>query len=34
VDDDYFYELVALRAFEKYGTALTVQQSKAGVTDP
>jgi hypothetical protein len=26
VDDDYFYELVALRAFEKYGTALTVQQ--------
>jgi hypothetical protein len=26
VDDDYYYELVALRAFEKYGTGLTVQQ--------
>ncbi len=25
-DDDYYYELVALRAFEKYGPALTVQQ--------
>jgi ADP-ribosylglycohydrolase len=26
VDDDYYYEMVALRAFEKYGTGLTVQQ--------
>ncbi len=25
-DDDYYYELVALRAFEKYGIGLTVQQ--------
>jgi hypothetical protein len=26
VDDDYYYELVALRAFEKYGPSLTVDQ--------
>jgi hypothetical protein len=26
VDDDWYYEMVALRAFEKYGTGLTVQQ--------
>ena len=26
VDDDYHYELVALRAFEKHGTSLTVEQ--------
>lgn len=26
VDDDYYYEMVALRAFEKYGIHLTVQQ--------
>ena len=26
VDDDYYYEMVAVRAFEKYGTSLTVQQ--------
>ncbi len=26
VDDDYYYELVALRAFEHYGPALTIQQ--------
>lgn len=26
VDDDYYYELVALRAFEKYGTKLSVEQ--------
>ncbi|HBY63243.1 MAG TPA: hypothetical protein DEH78_25760 [Solibacterales bacterium] len=26
VDDDYYYELVALRAFEKHGTKLTVEQ--------
>ncbi len=26
VDDDYFYEIVALRAFEKYGINLTVEQ--------
>jgi hypothetical protein len=26
VDDDYYYEMVAIRAFEKYGTGLTVQQ--------
>lgn len=26
VDDDYYYEMVAVRAFEKYGIALTVQQ--------
>src|SRR5262245_37724984 len=26
VDDDYYYELVALRAFERYGRALTIQQ--------
>lgn len=26
VDDDYYYEMVALRAFEKYGVGLTVQQ--------
>ena len=26
VDDDYYYEMVALRAFEKYGIGLTVQQ--------
>lgn len=25
-DDDYYYEMVALRAFEKYGIHLTVQQ--------
>ena len=25
-DDDYYYELVALRAFEKYGIGLTVEQ--------
>lgn len=25
-DDDYYYEMVAVRAFEKYGTHLTVQQ--------
>jgi hypothetical protein len=26
VDDDYYYEMVALRAFEKYGIGLTVQE--------
>jgi hypothetical protein len=26
VDDDYYYEMVAIRAFEKYGIGLTVQQ--------
>jgi hypothetical protein len=26
VDDDYYYEMVAIRAFEKYGLGLTVQQ--------
>jgi hypothetical protein len=26
VDDDYYYEMVAIRAFEKYGIHLTVQQ--------
>jgi len=26
VDDDYYYEPVALRAFEKHGTGLTVEQ--------
>ncbi len=26
VDDDWYYEMVALRAFEKYGTDMTVQQ--------
>ena len=26
VDDDYYYELVALRAFEKYGIAMTLDQ--------
>lgn len=26
VDDDYYYEMVAIRAFEKYGAGLTVQQ--------
>jgi hypothetical protein len=26
VDDDYYYEMVALRAFEKYGIKLTVQE--------
>lgn len=26
VDDDYFYELVALRAFERYGPSLTIEQ--------
>lgn len=26
VDDDYYYEIVAIRAFEKYGIGLTVQQ--------
>jgi hypothetical protein len=26
VDDDYYYEMVALRAFEKYGIELTVQE--------
>jgi hypothetical protein len=26
VDDDYYYEMVALRAFEKYGIQLTVQE--------
>lgn len=26
VDDDYYYELVALRGFEKYGLDMTVQQ--------
>lgn len=26
IDDDYYYEMVAIRAFEKYGTHLTVQQ--------
>jgi hypothetical protein len=26
VDDDYYYEIVALRAFEKYGPRLTIQQ--------
>jgi len=26
VDDDYYYEMVAIRAFEKYGIRLTVQQ--------
>jgi hypothetical protein len=26
VDDDYYYEMVAIRAFEKFGVGLTVQQ--------
>jgi hypothetical protein len=26
VDDDYYYEMVAIRAFEKYGADLTVEQ--------
>jgi hypothetical protein len=26
VDDDYYYEIVALRAFERHGPALTIQQ--------
>ena len=26
VDDDYYYEMVAIRAFEKYGVDLTVEQ--------
>lgn len=26
VDDDYYYEMVAIRAFERYGIGLTVQQ--------
>ena len=26
MDDDYYYEMVAIRAFEKYGIGLTVQQ--------
>ena len=26
VDDDYYYEMVAIRAFEKFGIGLTVQQ--------
>jgi hypothetical protein len=26
VDDDYYYEMVAIRAFEKYGIGLTVEQ--------
>jgi ADP-ribosylglycohydrolase len=26
VDDDYYYEMVAIRAFEKYGTHLSVEQ--------
>lgn len=26
VDDDYYYEMVAIRAFERYGIRLTVQQ--------
>jgi len=26
IDDDYYYEIVAIRAFEKYGIQLTVQQ--------
>ena len=26
VDDDYYYEMVAIRAFEKYGIALTVEE--------
>ena len=26
VDDDYYYEMVAVRAFEKYGITLTVEQ--------
>lgn len=26
VDDDYYYEIVALRAFEKYGIGMTVEQ--------
>lgn len=26
VDDDYFYEMVALRAFEKYGIGMSVEQ--------
>lgn len=26
VDDDWYYEMVAIRAFEKYGTGLSVQQ--------
>ncbi len=26
IDDDYYYEMVAVRAFEKYGTGLTVEQ--------
>lgn len=26
IDDDYYYEMVAIRAFEKYGTHLTVEQ--------
>jgi hypothetical protein len=26
IDDDYYYEMVAIRAFEKYGTHLSVEQ--------
>jgi hypothetical protein len=26
IDDDYYYEMVAIGAFEKYGIHLTVQQ--------
>jgi hypothetical protein len=26
VDDDYYYEMLAVRAFEKYGIGFTVQQ--------
>lgn len=26
IDDDYYYEMVAIRAFEKYGIHLTVEQ--------
>src|SRR5215831_15626187 len=26
IDDDYYYEMVAIRAFEKYGIDLTVEQ--------
>jgi len=26
IDDDYYYEMVAIRAFEKYGIGLTVEQ--------
>ena len=30
-DDDYYYEMVAIRAFEKYGIDLTVQDRKSVV---